>query len=42
MIAEKVECPECGEKTLYKIWCGIEPQTCSSCGHKPVNRKITY
>ncbi len=40
-MTDKVECPNCGEKALSKIWNKIDPQPCECCGKKQEMKEMT-
>jgi hypothetical protein len=37
---EKMPCPNCKEKTIPKLWLGIDPPVCGSCGHQEKKPKL--
>lgn len=38
---DKIECPNCGEKTLERVWCATIPQTCPICLHQEKQFEVT-
>jgi endogenous inhibitor of DNA gyrase (YacG/DUF329 family) len=42
MFDDKVNCPDCGEKGLPKIWNGFYPPVCDKCGGQAETVKVSY